>query len=157
MKNLVALLFMISVLVIPAFSNQCNFCESCTTTCEEETKVECGTKRCMTFSKYIHLHSLTEKGPNITFIKGCADESLCKRGQQTMWMSQEIAHCCSGDSCNTRGFEYNKGFLGFLHLEKPKYIMNKIDINDVDWSKATRINVTELLERWRTKFLKRLC
>ncbi|KAM4016134.1 uncharacterized protein ACNLHF_002587 [Anomaloglossus baeobatrachus] len=140
MKNLVALLFMISVLVIPAFSKKCHFCESCTTTCEKETEVECGTKRCMTYSKYVVVHYTN---PDITFRKGCADESLCERGKKSRTMSEEIVHCCSKNLCNTQGFEYFTGYLSIFNFkgEKPKFIRDELDIPLYDSSKNYRVAV----------------
>ncbi|KAM4016008.1 uncharacterized protein ACNLHF_002517 isoform 2-T5 [Anomaloglossus baeobatrachus] len=101
MKDLVALLFMISVLVVSAFSIKCKFCESSNFTCEEETEVECGTKRCMAHWKYRHYERC-----DITFRKGCADESLCRMRPTIPGMPYELVYYCSSDLCNTHGFEY---------------------------------------------------
>ncbi|KAM4016012.1 uncharacterized protein ACNLHF_002518 isoform 1-T1 [Anomaloglossus baeobatrachus] len=101
MKNLVTLLFMISVLVVSAFSKKCKFSESSNFTCEEETEVECGTRRCLA-----HLEYSRFKRPCITFRKGCADESLCRMRQTFPWTSYQLVYYCFSDLCNTHGFEY---------------------------------------------------
>ncbi|KAM4016011.1 uncharacterized protein ACNLHF_002517 isoform 3-T6 [Anomaloglossus baeobatrachus] len=93
---------MMSVLVVSAFSNKCKFCESSEFGCDGTKEVECGTKRCMTYFKYI----VDYKGSYIGYRKGCADEYLCWMGDKSRWMSHERLYCCFGDLCNTNGFQY---------------------------------------------------
>ncbi|KAM4016006.1 uncharacterized protein ACNLHF_002517 isoform 1-T2 [Anomaloglossus baeobatrachus] len=100
MKNLVILLFMISVLIVSAFSIKCKFCEPSRFACEE-TEVECGTKWCMTYWKYRY-----STDPDITFRKGCTDESLYQVWPISSGMSLECVYSCFGDLCNSLGFEY---------------------------------------------------
>ncbi|KAM4015472.1 uncharacterized protein ACNLHF_002142 [Anomaloglossus baeobatrachus] len=132
MKNLVALLFMISVPVVSAFLIKCNFCKSDKPSCFV-TEVDCCTKRCMTLTKLIR----TDEGAKITFMKGCANETLCQMKNPLPWMSQEHARCCSGELCNTDRFGYVIGYLPILNLHgvKPTFFKADIDIEHIKWYK----------------------
>ncbi|KAM4014733.1 uncharacterized protein ACNLHF_001508 [Anomaloglossus baeobatrachus] len=104
MKNLVALLCMISALTGSVISHRCHYCESRNSTTCEESETECLGNRCMTGSQHLKLN-----GTQFNEIyKGCANESLCGINGSLVVANtpyQFSVHCCSGDLCNNQKFE----------------------------------------------------
>ncbi|KAM4015538.1 uncharacterized protein ACNLHF_002195 [Anomaloglossus baeobatrachus] len=104
MKNLVALLFMISAFVISVFSSKCysGFSRNSTTCNVSET--ECLGDRCMTASQYSYNNGIVYK----SILKSCANDTMCgakgsmlvENGKFRFFMN-----CCIGKLCNTDGYQ----------------------------------------------------
>ncbi|KAM4015193.1 uncharacterized protein ACNLHF_001840 [Anomaloglossus baeobatrachus] len=104
MKNLVALLCMISALVGSVMSFRCYSCESLTSAKFNMSEIECLGSQCMTASQYFRSGEKVFKA----VYKGCANGTLCgMKGSEVM---ENIAYrfyvnCCTGELCNTDGYE----------------------------------------------------
>ncbi|XP_075185166.1 phospholipase A2 inhibitor NAI-like [Anomaloglossus baeobatrachus] len=104
MKNLVALLFMISAFAVSVVSSKCYSCFSPNTTTCNETEVECLGDQCMTASQFINRDGDVFK----SILKSCANETLCgTKGSVAVEnsMFRFLANCCIGNLCNTDGYE----------------------------------------------------
>ncbi|KAM4014906.1 phospholipase A2 inhibitor NAI-like [Anomaloglossus baeobatrachus] len=100
MKNLLALLFMISAFVVSVFSYKCYSCFSLNSTTCNESQIECLGDRCMTASQFYDREGDVFK----SIFKSCANETLC--GTNGSAASENVmfrfhANCCTGNLCNT--------------------------------------------------------
>ncbi|KAM4016941.1 uncharacterized protein ACNLHF_003098 [Anomaloglossus baeobatrachus] len=93
MKNLVALLFMISVLIVSAFPFKCLYCELINDIYDDSV-VERDEQRIITY-----WHCIYYKGHNTTCKEHFADEPRCPLSQKLAWMSQKHLECCLTDLC----------------------------------------------------------
>ncbi|KAM4016004.1 uncharacterized protein ACNLHF_002515 [Anomaloglossus baeobatrachus] len=113
MKNLVALLCLISALVGSAFSGKCRSCDCVVPSNCKETVINCSTNGCMTVSEWMYFNEDFEK----KIWKGCEDSMRCgvKRSEDSgIYIYKSKYNCCTGDSCNTDGY----AFTGLESLEK---------------------------------------
>ncbi|KAM4016418.1 phospholipase A2 inhibitor and Ly6/PLAUR domain-containing protein-like [Anomaloglossus baeobatrachus] len=104
MKNLVALLCMISAIVSSALSYKCCSCFSGNSTTCKESEIECLGNRCMTTSQYVVRNEDVFK----SILKSCANETLCgTNGSVTIGhlKLRFYAKCCTGHLCNIGGYE----------------------------------------------------
>ncbi|KAM4016938.1 uncharacterized protein ACNLHF_003094 [Anomaloglossus baeobatrachus] len=104
MKNLVALLCIISALVGSVFSYKCFSCFSPNSTTCNQSESECLGDRCMTASQYTFNGEVEFK----SLIKACANETLC--GIKGAIARENVkfrffVHCCTGNLCNTDKYE----------------------------------------------------
>ncbi|XP_075183496.1 uncharacterized protein LOC142255930 [Anomaloglossus baeobatrachus] len=101
MKNLVALLCMVSALVGSVFSHKCYSGMSRMSKTCNVTENECLGDRCMTISQHIFNDGMQFW----SIMKGCANETVC--GANTSEAAAEKikfqfhSNCCSGEFCNT--------------------------------------------------------
>ncbi|KAM4016263.1 phospholipase A2 inhibitor and Ly6/PLAUR domain-containing protein-like [Anomaloglossus baeobatrachus] len=106
MKNLVALLCMMSALVLSALSYKCysSLCRK-STTCDG-SEDECFGDRCMTMSQHLYLG---EDGRDIkSILKGCANETVCRmKGSSNAknFTFRNYVKCCDGNLCNTDDYD----------------------------------------------------
>ncbi|KAM4016498.1 uncharacterized protein ACNLHF_002795 [Anomaloglossus baeobatrachus] len=104
MKNLVALLCLISTLVGPVFSYKCYSCMSPNITTCNASVTECLGGRCCTVSQYFLFGDKYFK----SIFKGCANETLCGAkgaGMVNTMKYRFYAKCCHGDFCNNQTYE----------------------------------------------------
>ncbi|KAM4015055.1 uncharacterized protein ACNLHF_001743 isoform 1-T1 [Anomaloglossus baeobatrachus] len=104
MKNLFALLFMISTLAVSVFSYKCYSCMCRNSTKCKETEIECLGNRCMTASQRVKNNGKLQK----EMYKSCANETLCgTKGAMVVGNStlRFYASCCDGEFCNNKGYE----------------------------------------------------
>ncbi|KAM4015470.1 phospholipase A2 inhibitor and Ly6/PLAUR domain-containing protein-like [Anomaloglossus baeobatrachus] len=105
MKNLGALLCMISALVGSVFSYKCHSCYCRNSTTCNETEIECIGSQCMTACQYFNI------GENNTFktiYRGCANETLCGTKGSAMVTNMKFrfnVFCCTGHLCNNQSYE----------------------------------------------------
>ncbi|KAM4015052.1 phospholipase A2 inhibitor 31 kDa subunit-like [Anomaloglossus baeobatrachus] len=107
MKNLVALLCVISALVGSVFSNKCHLCWSHNSTTCNVTETECLGDRCMTASQYFNADKTVFK----SIYKGCANDTLCETkgsGMVEKLNFRFYAHCCTGDLCNNQTYQLHE-------------------------------------------------
>ncbi|KAM4016426.1 uncharacterized protein ACNLHF_002756 [Anomaloglossus baeobatrachus] len=108
MKDLVALLCMISALGSSVFSYKCYSCLATNSTkCNETQQFECLGDRCMTCSQLFYNGEKMFK----SFYKGCANESLC--GAEGSDLMENVKYrfyttCCTGELCNTDKYNLPK-------------------------------------------------
>ncbi|KAM4015770.1 uncharacterized protein ACNLHF_002387 [Anomaloglossus baeobatrachus] len=103
MKNLLALLFMISAFVVSVFSYKCNSCFSRNSTTCNESQIECLGDRCMTASQFYDKEGDVYK----SILKSCANETLCGTNGSVAIVNvifRFYANCCTGNLCNTDGY-----------------------------------------------------
>ncbi|XP_075183701.1 uncharacterized protein LOC142256076 isoform X2 [Anomaloglossus baeobatrachus] len=104
MKNLVASLCLISALVVSALSYKCYSCFATNSTKCNASEIECLGNRCMTTSQYYDRKVNMFK----SILKSCANETMCgTNGSAAMdnIKYRFYAKCCTGDLCNTDGYE----------------------------------------------------
>ncbi|XP_075184768.1 phospholipase A2 inhibitor 31 kDa subunit-like [Anomaloglossus baeobatrachus] len=104
MKNLVALLCMISALVISVISFRCYSCLSRTSEKCNVSETECLGNRCMTACQYFYNGGKECK----SIYKGCANDTLCGiKAEEIMENIRFRFHaiCCTGELCNTAQYE----------------------------------------------------
>ncbi|KAM4016496.1 phospholipase A2 inhibitor gamma subunit B-like [Anomaloglossus baeobatrachus] len=104
MKNLVALLCMISALVGSVSCIRCYSCESRTSTKCNVSETECFGNRCMTACQYF---KVGEK-EFTSIYRGCANDTLCGTkgsGIVENMMFRFHLTCCTGELCNTAQYE----------------------------------------------------
>ncbi|KAM4016425.1 phospholipase A2 inhibitor gamma subunit B-like isoform 2-T2 [Anomaloglossus baeobatrachus] len=104
MKNLVALLCMISALVGSASSYKCYSGFSPNSTTCKQSEIECLGNRCMTACQYVI------RGGNMfkSILKSCANETMCGTNGSVATeniMYRFYAKCCTGHLCNTDEYE----------------------------------------------------
>ncbi|XP_077113483.1 phospholipase A2 inhibitor and Ly6/PLAUR domain-containing protein-like [Ranitomeya variabilis] len=105
MKNLVALLCVISALVGSVLSSyRCMSGVSYNSTTCNVSEIECLAAGCMIVSQYFYINGTFLK----SIYKGCANESIC--GLQGSVRYEHViyrfyANCCSGNLCNTDGYD----------------------------------------------------
>ncbi|KAM4015090.1 uncharacterized protein ACNLHF_001776 isoform 1-T1 [Anomaloglossus baeobatrachus] len=105
MKNLVALLCMISALVISVSCFRCYSCESRTSTKCNVSETECLGNRCMTACQYFKVGG---KEFTSTY-RGCANDTLCgTKGSGIVENAKFRFHaiCCTGELCNNATYEF---------------------------------------------------
>ncbi|KAM4016850.1 phospholipase A2 inhibitor 31 kDa subunit-like [Anomaloglossus baeobatrachus] len=108
MKNLVALLCMISALAGSVFSYKCHFCYSPNSTTCNQTEIECIGGKCMTACQFFCNGKNTYK----SIYKGCANDTLC--GSNGIVIPHKDVkyrfhlNCCSGPLCNTDKYNFPK-------------------------------------------------
>ncbi|KAM4016942.1 uncharacterized protein ACNLHF_003099 [Anomaloglossus baeobatrachus] len=107
MKNLVALLCLISALVGSGFSGQCKSCDCDVPSNCKETVVNCTTDRCMTSS----LWRFNEEHGNMVkrIQRGCEAFMWCGINLSDDYGPNivRLTHrCCPGPLCNTDGYAY---------------------------------------------------
>ncbi|XP_077113482.1 phospholipase A2 inhibitor and Ly6/PLAUR domain-containing protein-like [Ranitomeya variabilis] len=104
MKNLVALLCVISALVVSVSSYKCYSGFSRNSTTCDESETECLGNRCMTVCQYSDYNGRMFK----SIMKGCANETMCgANGSATVEHIKYRFHvnCCTGDLCNSDGYK----------------------------------------------------
>ncbi|XP_069597014.1 phospholipase A2 inhibitor and Ly6/PLAUR domain-containing protein-like [Ranitomeya imitator] len=107
MKNLVALLCVISALVGSVFSYRCMSGVSYNSTTCNVSEIECLAAGCMTVCQFVYVDGHYFK----SIYKGCANESICGlRGSafHERVILRFYAKCCTGDLCNTDGYDLPK-------------------------------------------------
>ncbi|KAM4015089.1 phospholipase A2 inhibitor NAI-like [Anomaloglossus baeobatrachus] len=104
MKNLVALLCMISALVVLVSCFRCYSCESRNSTKCNVSDTECLGNRCMTVCQYFYSGGKEFK----SIYRGCANDTLCGiKGEEMMENVKFRFHvtCCTGELCNTAQYK----------------------------------------------------
>ncbi|KAM4016930.1 uncharacterized protein ACNLHF_003086 [Anomaloglossus baeobatrachus] len=107
MKNLVAFLCMIAVIIVPIFSDKCKSCDSDQLPCKE-TDIECNSRGCMTSFSTIHAKGRVY----YKLRKGCATDPVCAMNKKTNVcgeVQKESRFCCYKNLC--------KGFGSFSIAE----------------------------------------
>ncbi|KAM4015197.1 phospholipase A2 inhibitor and Ly6/PLAUR domain-containing protein-like [Anomaloglossus baeobatrachus] len=110
MKNLVALLCLISASIGSVFSHKCYSCWSRNSTICKEIEIDCLGADCMTASQTVKLYGKE----HYAMFKGCSNETLC--GAEGSGVVDQVefkflAHCCIGDLCNKQGYDPPKNNL----------------------------------------------
>ncbi|KAM4016947.1 uncharacterized protein ACNLHF_003102 [Anomaloglossus baeobatrachus] len=103
MKNLVALLCLISALVGSAVSSKCYYGFSPNSTTCNVSEIECLGDRCMTASQYSYNNGRVFN----SIMKGCANETMCGAvGSASVGLLEYRFHmnCCNWSLCNTDGY-----------------------------------------------------
>ncbi|KAM4016932.1 uncharacterized protein ACNLHF_003088 [Anomaloglossus baeobatrachus] len=106
MKNLVALLCMISALVGSVFSVKCKYCEGSSPNCKE-TVIDCPTDGCMTTSEWMFFRGEVKK----FLLKGCKIATYCGRNNSDVSgtiMLKSIDTCCNSDMCNNGTYAFKE-------------------------------------------------
>ncbi|XP_073425939.1 phospholipase A2 inhibitor and Ly6/PLAUR domain-containing protein-like [Dendrobates tinctorius] len=107
MKNVVILLCIISALVGSVFSHRCMSGVAYNSTTCNVSEIECLAAGCMTVCQYFYVDGKIFK----SIYKGCANESIC--GLQGSGFHERVifrfnANCCTGNLCNTDGYDLPK-------------------------------------------------
>ncbi|KAM4015054.1 uncharacterized protein ACNLHF_001742 [Anomaloglossus baeobatrachus] len=104
MKNLVAILYIVSALVVLVLSLNCYSGFSSKSTKYNESEIECMGDRCMAASQYIFINGSVFN----SFLKGCANETMCgAKGSASVGSLRYRfnVNCCTGYLCNSGEYE----------------------------------------------------